>query len=257
MLIQPRYEFKYVLTSQEAVSFLEKLEGNMIPDPNATNGGYHVNSIYFDTPELTCYYEKIDGEKRRFKFRARWYGELFEKSDLEKTSLFVEIKNRSGDINFKNRVKLPGKYLFDISDTGEPLRNLMDLALEKDQFDANLIQNIARSNIWSPMCVTSYYRQPFLWSYDRDVRVTIDSNLKTLGVHNILQVSGENGIQVLPQNLCVLEIKFNWAMPLWLLEKCTEFGLDLRRYSKYAACVERLYPQYTVRTPRFQEALSK
>ena len=255
MLTQPRYEFKYIVTSQEAIEFIDRLEGNMIVDPNAKDGGYHVNSIYLDTLELSCYYEKIDGEKRRFKFRVRWYGELYKESDLESTNLYVEVKNRNNDMNFKNRVKLPGKHLIDISDNGEPLKNLMELASEKDQFDANLTQNIARRNKWFPMCITSYFRQPFLWPYDRNVRITIDSNLRTLGPHNILQTSKENGIQVLPLNLCVLEIKFNWAMPLWLLEICTESGLDLRRYSKYAACMERLYPQYTVRSPRFQEAL--
>ncbi len=255
MEIKPRFEFKYIVNTKLAESFLHSLKGNMIIDPHAKDEGYHVNSIYFDTPDLYCYYSKIDGEKLRYKFRVRWYGEILKESDLEKNTLFIEIKNRNNDEIFKNRVKLSGEFLPAIAENGFPLKKLSFLVQEKELFQANIIQNIANQNNWLPMCVTSYYRRPYLWPYDRDVRVTIDNNLRAQNVKNILQVSQENGSQVLPANLCVLEIKFNWAMPLWLLEACKEVGLEMRRYSKYASCMEKLYPEYTIRSSRFQECL--
>ncbi len=255
MNVKPRFEFKYIVNTQLAEKFLHKLKGNMMVDPFADKGGYHVNSIYLDTPDLYCYYSKVDGEKVRYKLRVRWYGEILKESELEKTTLFVEIKNRNNDEIFKNRVKLPGKYLIGIAENGFPLKKLSQFVNEKDLWQANIIQNIVNQNNWLPMCVTSYYRRPYLWPYDRDVRVTIDNNLRVQNVKNILQVSQENGSQVLPADLCVLEIKFNWAMPLWLLESCVEAGLEMRRYSKYASCMEKLYPEYTVRSSRFQELL--
>ncbi len=256
MEIKPRFEFKYIVKSHIAEKFLENLKGNMIADPHSDKGGYHVNSIYLDTPDLYCYYSKIDGEKLRYKFRVRWYGEILEESSLDKNTLFVEIKNRNNDEIFKNRVKLPGKHLISIAENGYPLKNLCELVKDKELYQANIIQNIANSNNWLPMCVTSYYRRAYLWPYDMDVRVTIDNNLRAQSVRNILQVCKENGFQVLPPDLCVLEIKFNWAMPLWLLETCVETGLEMRRYSKYASCMEKLYPEHTIRSATFESHLA-
>ena len=64
-----------------------------------------------------------------------------------------------------------------------------------------------------------------------------------------------SGPRVLPPDLSVVEIKFNWAMPLWLIEICREVGLNLRRYSKYASSLEYLYPNFAERQVRYQEIL--
>ena len=71
MFTKPRFEFKYIASLDIMQAFQERLNEAMILDPHADNGGYHVNSIYYDTKDLSCYYEKIDGEKYRFKIRTR------------------------------------------------------------------------------------------------------------------------------------------------------------------------------------------
>ena len=61
MFTKPRFEFKYITSLDTMAALQERLNEAMIPDPNADNGGYHVNSLYYDTPDLNCYCEKIDG----------------------------------------------------------------------------------------------------------------------------------------------------------------------------------------------------
>jgi len=57
-------------------------------DANAgRDGSYKVASLYYDSPDLRCYWEKLDVEKVRRKLRVRTYGERPEWA-------FMEIKGR-------------------------------------------------------------------------------------------------------------------------------------------------------------------
>ena len=54
-----------------------------------------VNSLYFDTPEYSNFYEKVDGIKIRKKFRIRSYSH--DKKDHP--NLFLEMKGRKNQKN--------------------------------------------------------------------------------------------------------------------------------------------------------------
>ena len=256
MFTKPRFEFKYITALDKMADFQERLNGAMIPDPNADNGGYHVNSIYYDTQDFSCYYEKIDGEKRRFKIRARWYGEIDDKTDLSKHKVFVEIKHRNNDMNFKNRVSVSANFLSELAENQNRLLQLSEVAGNTQVLEAATIERISSQKPLFPVCIVSYYRKPFICRINPRLRVTFDTNLRALGTKSFYQTAYENGATVLPKNLSVIEIKFNWAMPIWLIEICREFGLNLRRYSKYASSLENLFPQFAERSIRYQEAIN-
>ena len=255
MSIKPRYEFKYITELHVMEALRERLAESMTPDPNAIDGGYHVNSIYYDTPDLSCYYEKLDGEKLRYKVRTRWYGEINRQTDLSKLKAYVEIKHRNNDMNYKNRAFVSGVHLPEFAENQDLLMRLGEAVSEDQATEAAIIERITSQKLFFPICIVSYYRQPLLCRFNHRLRVTFDTNLRTLGPKSFNQTLHENGARVLPQNLCVVEIKFNWAMPLWMIEICREVGLDLRRYSKYAASLEILYPQFAERQTRYQDAL--
>lgn len=255
MSITPRFEFKYVSSINTVNSLKEKLSDLMIPDPNTIDGGYHVNSIYYDTPQLDCYYEKLDGEKKRFKIRARWYGELDISTDLSSRKVFIEIKHRNNDMNFKNRASVSATLLSDLAYSSDPIQQLGKIVDQNQTQEATTIERITGSMPLFPSCLVSYYRQPLLCRIDPRLRVTFDSQLHVLGANSFNQTNSENGTVVLPPDLCVVETKFNWAMPLWLLEIYREVGLNLRRYSKYASSLEKMFPELTDRYVRYQETL--
>tara|TARA_B100000686_G_C16707641_1_gene927278 strand:- start:593 stop:1363 length:771 start_codon:yes stop_codon:yes gene_type:complete len=255
MFTKPRYEFKYIARIEVVEALRERLKDSMIPDPNAINGGYHVNSIYYDTPDLSCYYEKLDGEKCRFKLRVRWYGEIDHQTDLSSLKVYTEIKHRNNDMNYKNRAYVSGKHLPEFAENQDRLLRLGEIVTKDQNAEAATIERLTSQKSFFPICIVSYFRQPLLCRFNPRLRVTFDTNLRTLGPKSYNQTVSENGSRVLPLDLCVVEIKFNWAMPLWMIEICREVGLDLRRYSKYAASLENLYPQFAERQLRFQEAL--
>ena len=251
----PRFEFKYIVPIDTVNSLKARLTDLMYPDPNAINDGYHVNSIYYDTPQLNCYYEKLDGEKKRFKIRARWYGEFDSETDLSNRKVYVEIKHRNNDMNFKDRTSVSATLLPKLAQSAEPLKKLGQIADQRQIFEATTIERITSPMPLFPSCLVSYYRQPLLCRIDPKLRVTFDSQLRVLGTKSFSQTNKANGNTVLPHNLSVVEIKFNWAMPLWLLEISREIGLNLRRYSKYASSLEKGLPEFTDRNVRYQEVI--
>ena len=65
-----RFELKYLLHHQTR-EFLDRIKAHVHPDPNAGRDGfYKVLSLYFDSPDFMCYWEKLDGEKYRRKCYA-------------------------------------------------------------------------------------------------------------------------------------------------------------------------------------------
>lgn len=252
MFTRPRYEFKYVANMDTINALYQRLKDVMYDDPRAEGGGYHVNSIYYDTSDMLAYFEKIDGVGKRFKIRVRWYGEIFADTDLSKLNIFVEVKHRNNDMIFKNRVRLPGNFLEELCEDQTHLTKLSQLVNDNQAFEATTIQHLASQKLLLPYCIVSYFRRPLLSRISPKLRVTFDTNLRTLGTQNIYQVSSDNGNHILPPDLGIIEIKFHWAMPLWLLEICREVGLNLRRFSKYAASIETLYPDFAMREIRFQ-----
>ena len=69
-----RFELKYVLTLQQAAQFKQDLRRYLTPDKHGNdNGRYALSSLYFDSPNLRCYWEKENGIKFRRKLRLRRY----------------------------------------------------------------------------------------------------------------------------------------------------------------------------------------
>ena len=64
-----------------------------------------VSSVYFDTPGLSAYWEKLDGEKIRKKFRLRYYS-IDAPGSIQVSSAFMEIKHRLNNLVLKERVAL-------------------------------------------------------------------------------------------------------------------------------------------------------
>ena len=93
-----RYEFKFLLSQKKAKQIENEIKSFMILDENALrkkDKKYFVRSLYFDTPEYSNFYEKVDGIKIRKKFRIRSYSHdkkcdtLFFKFHLNIPNIFI------------------------------------------------------------------------------------------------------------------------------------------------------------------------
>ena len=96
-----RFEFKYILNEnlkkkvESQIKHFMKYDGYVHPE---LNNSYFVRSLYFDSPSSFNFYEKIDGIKKRKKFRLRTYDKKFGES-----ALFIDQKGRNVNRVFKHR----------------------------------------------------------------------------------------------------------------------------------------------------------
>jgi len=92
-----------------------------------------------------------------------------------------------------------------------------------------------------PACMVSYDRQAFNGSeYDPGLRVTFDTNLKGR-THDLSLLSTGNADSkfFMPPGYCILEVKVNYRVPLWLTDIIAGHRCRLRRVSKYCAALEQ------------------
>src|SRR2546430_14722982 len=68
-----RYELKYVLPLGRAARVIEDLKPQIAPDRYGGERGYPVVSLYYDSPDYSCFWSKIEGLRFRRKVRVRIY----------------------------------------------------------------------------------------------------------------------------------------------------------------------------------------
>ena len=124
------------------------------------------------------------------------------------------------------------------------------LANDEDMDAADELDRILLEAEHLPYAVVSYTRKPYFYRLDRNVRVTIDTDIRALVPSDYLNSGTNVGLSILPAHMAIVEIKFYWAMPHWLRTLATNSGLQLRRFSKYASALEAIYPSITSRSLR-------
>jgi SPX domain protein involved in polyphosphate accumulation len=227
-----RFELKYLITLQQAVKFKSALLAYLIPDERGNNNGrYTLTSLYYDSPDLRCYWEKVDGVKFRRKLRLRHYetDEVF----TEETPVFVEIKQRIDRVTQKRRVVLP--YI-------EALRLCNDRQIPNHAPDDKAVIEEIYAFLWQynlrPVSIVRYERQAFIGTdYDVGLRVTFDTSL-SFQSHQLRLHEQPSGLPMLSANLVVMEIKVNERIPYWLTEMVAAHNLQMNRISKYCRSIE-------------------
>jgi len=90
--LSARVERKYAFPSHGAQAILGWLEHSCIADPLYPGGT--VSTIYYDTPGLTAYREKRDGDSLKCKLRLRWYTAPGPAHAEGTVSCYLEAKRR-------------------------------------------------------------------------------------------------------------------------------------------------------------------
>jgi hypothetical protein len=98
-----RLELKYLVSLQQAEQLKAALQAYVVPDEHGHNKGrYTLSSLYYDSPDLRCYWENEHGLKFRRKLRIRRYetGEVF----TDESPVFLEIEQRYDRVTQKRRI---------------------------------------------------------------------------------------------------------------------------------------------------------
>jgi hypothetical protein len=227
-----RFELKYLISLQQAERFKADLRRYVVPDGNGHhNGCYTLSSLYYDSPDLRCYWENNDGLQFRRKLRIRHYetGEVCS----DESPVFVEIKQRYDRVTQKRRTVLP--YC-------EALRLCNDRQIpDHAPGDKALIEEIY-AFLWqynlSPASIVRYDRQAFAGTeYNMGVRVTFDTSL-SFQARQVHLHEPPFAVPMLPATLVVMEIKVDERMPYWLADMIAAHNLQQMSLSKYCRSIE-------------------
>jgi hypothetical protein len=226
-----RYELKYLVDQRVLAKVRPELSARLDHDTHGDLGSYPLWSRYYDTYDLRCYWEKIDGIKFRRKLRIRHYGSPHTLS--ADTPVWVEIKQRLNRVTQKRRARL--QY----SDAVALCAGLeIDGCEAGDSAVVEEVERLVSDFALRPITAIGYIRDALVGrEEDAGLRVTFDTRIRARDRDLDLSVEGENRFIVHP-DLCVLEVKVNERVPYWLTELIARNNLQLVRMSKYCQSVD-------------------
>jgi hypothetical protein len=214
-----RFEKKFVVNNINILDIVKIIYSNPLIFREIYTGRF-INNIYFDSIDLKCFQDNIRGIQKRFKFRIRWYGNLW--GSIVNPN--VEIKYKNGDVGEK---KVFGINNFQL------LKNINTFSLE-DIIRNNLIPELKYYESFRPTLINSYYREYFI-SSDNNFRITLDKNIQFYGF------SGKN-IRINPifynLNSSIIEIKYKNLNNLHPDMVSNNFPFRLSKFSKYVEGIQ-------------------
>ena len=217
-----RHEDKYLLSPAEAVYLRGLLRGVLTPD---AHGDYAIRSLYFDTPDLRDYNEKLLGLRDRKKLRLRTY------SGRREDPVKLEIKNKSENFSYKETLVITSQEAESL------IRGEWGVLDAYQSTTARRFQNFVKNEGRRPTMLIDYEREAFLCPAQR-VRITFDKRLRSgLGSVDIFNPDVPT-VPVLDNEEIILEVKYNRVLPPYLADvlsfACPEAVQSA--VSKYTLC---------------------
>ncbi|QHC19703.1 VTC domain-containing protein [Streptomyces sp. GF20] len=227
-----RFELKYLVPVEQAAEIRDELAERMERDAHSPVGGYGVWSLYYDTPQLRFYWEKIEGLKFRRKLRIRHYGDLDGVTDA--SPVCVEIKQRVNRVTQKRRITLPYGVARQLCDG----RELVPHSVRERAFVEEVLELIVRLNL-RPAAITGYQREALVGrDADTGLRVTLDRRVRGRDRDFHFGTRTPENRFTIPPHLAVMEIKVNERTPYWITDLAARRNLNLVRVSKYVQSIE-------------------
>lgn len=225
-----RFELKYLLSRERASALSAAAAPYMDEDAHGGGHPYAITSLYYDTPDLRCYWEKIDGLRYRRKLRIRHYeGQA---ALLPETPVFVEVKQRVNRTVQKRRTRLSYAAALALC-AGEDVEH----GPAQGPF-VREVQAFVDTLRLEPAAITSYFRRALVGTvHDPGLRITFDTDIRYRSVDLDLSSRHPGRHMVHPERV-LLEIKANERIPRWLAAMVGEFSAQVIRISKYCQGIE-------------------
>jgi len=166
-----------------------------------------INNIYFDSPNLNCHHETMDGVSERKKYRLRWYNHDWD----GQLDTILEIKIKENQIGLKVSTKVPSFEL------PEGLQDCTRVLMDQGTLPA----------AFAPTG-TNYYLRSYFGTSNEKFRITIDRDL-----HFGSFITG-SVFPTRPANVIIVELKYAYKDRQeadWVRQY---LPFRRTRYSKYA-----------------------
>lgn len=225
-----RFEIKYIVHRSKLDNLRELIQPFVRPDKfiiDRNHRSYVVRSIYFDTPDLLYYREKIEGVPYRLKLRMRTY------NDSENNApLFFEIKRKHKIPMTKDRAPYPRERAMEIMRNGLNSDDL-DAGSRKEKSCQKFLYHLHRDHL-QPTVLVVYDREAYESVMDNTVRITFDKNLRSALMPELREIYTDDLLAVMEEHF-ILEVKYNKQYPEWM--RLIVNSLDLRQEAASKYCM--------------------
>ena len=217
-----RVEYKYLIDENQYNDLLDEIRLHLKSDKH---GMTTIQSLYFDTDNRLLIRRSIEKPKYKEKIRLRSYGLA-----NEEKKVFLELKKKANGIVFKRRISTKERDAFNFILSGK-LPDSSQITKEIDYF-IKMYQSL------EPSILVLYDRTAFV-DPNSNLRITFDRNVRyrteRLNLHSDL-----DGELILKDGKILMEVKSDFALPLWLVKKLSQNLIYKQSFSKYgeAYCME-------------------
>ncbi len=225
---------KFVITREQREALEQDTTPRMKADENAVDGAFYpIVSLYYDSLERACYWEKVEQYQNRRKMRVRVYGS--QDGKLPPT-IFVEIKHKCDGRGVKRRLLCTLDEAYEVS-AGR------DIAPRAKVLDRRLVEEIhtlVNERHFVPCCAMRYDRHAFAdRDPESDLRVTFDTGI-AYRFDNLHVVPDDRRFEhfLLPDGYSVMEVKVTGTVPYWLTQMIGKHHCILQSHSKYNNALE-------------------
>lgn len=224
--IELKYQIDYRQREKLLGLFGTYLEADSHADERAV---YPIMSLYFDSPSLRFYDEKLEGEAVRNKVRLRGYGYDWKGLD----PVILEIKHKIGPRIYKYRKKL-GVFRPEYWDP-----NSWKLG---DDPKAAPVQALAARYRLRPAVQILYQRETYESPYVPGLRIAFDSQLVALHPNESMSsaIFDSPAHRLMRETDFIFEVKSNGGLPDWVQRGIEACQLQVRSISKYVLGIEKL-----------------
>lgn len=212
-----RVEEKYLLTKNQKQLLLEKINSYLKKDQYFEST---ICNIYFDTENSDLIVHSLEKPLFKEKVRLRSY-QIPELED----EVFLEIKEKYRGVVGKRRIKLKLKDFYQYLETHTYDEN--NQIMREINYYFEYYQLI-------PAMYIAYDRKSYQGKENKDLRITIDTNLRSRKEDLRLEL-GDAGKKYFDEDYYIMEIKTLGAIPLWLVRALSELKIYPTSFSKYGS----------------------
>lgn len=213
-----RSEKKYLLDRKTLTAFMDRIKSHIAPSEYCNS---KIRNIYFDTDDDFLVRSSNEKPVYKEKLRMRCYGVPDEKSRV-----FLEIKRKVDGTVCKRRTALYYKDAEQCLTSGKLPESTGQIGREIEYF-------IKKYNV-KPKLYMSYDRKAYVGAEDKNLRLTVDTNIVSRS-ENVVLGGPNEGRQLLPEGYFLMEIKTASVFPLWLSHTLSELGIYPTSFSKYGS----------------------
>ena len=218
-----RHELKYYINEDVYYVLRERMKHVIGRDPNMPDEkGYLISSIYFDDMYHSAMEEKMAGTRFRKKYRIRSYGRDSHLIRLECKSKYNEyIAKTSARLSLEEYERvLSGEY---------------DMLIARPEPVCRELFCYHRMKRMKPVVAVEYLREAYV-SPLGNVRITFDKDISSsVGTLDLFSAAFAT-TKVLPDDLMVLEVKYDDYLPESVRSILQTAKADKCAISKYVMC---------------------